>query len=126
VPKGSDVEMVVKDLSNGDVALDLQSVIMNGQRYPVYSADQVVTGDRKEGIGANKRTGKYVGGGALLGAVIGAVTGGGKGAAMGAGVGAAAGAGAQVLTRGKSVHVPAESLVTFRLDQPLRTGYFNT
>jgi hypothetical protein len=126
VPKGSDVEMVVKDLSNGDVALDLQSVIMNGQRYTVDSADQVVTGDRKEGIGANKRTGKYVGGGALLGAVIGAVAGGGKGAAIGAAIGAAGGAGAQVLTRGKTVEVPAESLITFRLDQPLRTDYSNT
>jgi hypothetical protein len=126
VPKGSDVEMVVKDLSNGDVALDLQSVIMNGQRYTVDSADQVVTGDRKEGIGANKRTGKYVGGGALLGAVIGAVAGGGKGAAIGAAIGAAGGAGAQVLTRGKTVEVPAESLITFRLDQPLRADYSNT
>jgi hypothetical protein len=126
IPRGSDVELVVKETSNDDIALDLQSVTVNGQRYSVESSDQVVTGDRKEGIGVNKRTGKYVGGGALLGAVIGAVTGGGKGAAIGAGVGAAAGAGAQVLTRGKSVRVPAESLVTFRLDQPLRTGYSNT
>jgi len=127
IPKGSDVEMVVKNTSNNDVALDLQSVMVNGQRYTVDTADQVVTSEeRKEGIGANKRTGKYVGGGALLGAVIGAVTGGGKGAAIGAGVGAAAGAGAQVLTRGKSVYVPSESLITFRLDQPLRTGYSNT
>jgi len=126
VPKGSDVEMVVKNTGNNDIALDLQSVIVNGQRYTVESTDQVVPGDRKEGIGANKRTGKYVGGGALLGAVIGAVTGGGKGAAIGAGVGAAAGAAGQVLTRGKTVRVPSESLVTFRLDQPLRTGYSNT
>jgi hypothetical protein len=126
VPKGSEVEMVVKELSNNDIALDLQSVIVNGQRYTVDTADQVVTGDRKEGIGVNKRTGKYVGGGALLGAVIGAVAGGGKGAAIGAAIGAAGGAGAQVLTRGKTVNVPAESLITFRLDQPLRADYSNT
>jgi len=126
VPKGSDVEMVVKQISDNDVALDLQSINVNGQRYTVDSSDQVVSGERKEGIGVNKRTGKYVGGGALLGAVIGAIAGGGKGAAIGAAVGAAGGAGAQVLTRGKSVYVPAESLVTFRLDQPLRTGYSNT
>jgi len=126
IPKGSDVEMIVKNTSNDDIALDLQSVMVNGERYSVETSDQVVTGDRKEGIGTNKRTGKYVGGGALLGAVIGAVAGGGKGAAIGAGVGAAAGAGTQVLTRGKSVYVPSESLVTFRLEQPLRTGYSNT
>jgi len=128
IPKGSDVEMVVKDTGNNDIALDLQSVIVNGQRYTIDTADQVVTGtgDRKEGIGVNQRTGKYVGGGALLGAVIGAIAGGGKGAAIGAGVGAAAGAGTQVLTRGSSVRVPSESLITFRLDQPLRTGYSST
>jgi len=126
VPRGSDVEMVVKDTGNNDIALDLQSVTINRQRYVVETADQVVAGDRKEGVGVNKRTGKYVGGGALLGAVIGAVAGGGKGAAIGAAVGAAGGAGAQVLTRGKTVSVPSESLISFRLDQPLRTGYSNT
>jgi hypothetical protein len=126
IPRGSDVEMIVKQISDNDVALDLQSINVNVQRYTVDSSDQVVNGDRKEGIGVNKRTGKYVGGGALLGAVIGAIAGGGKGAAIGAAVGAAGGAGTQVLTRGKSVYVPAESLVTFRLDQPLRTGYSNT
>jgi YmgG-like glycine-zipper protein len=81
-----------------------------------------VNGDRKEGLGKNERTGKYVGGGAVLGAIIGAITGGGKGAAIGAGAGAAAGAGVQVLTRGKSVDVPSESLLTFRLSEPLRAG----
>src|SRR5262249_30757598 len=65
-------------------------------------------------------TGRYVGGGAILGAIIGAIAGGGKGAAIGAGAGAAAGAGAQVLTRGRSVAIPSESLLTFNLQQPLR------
>lgn len=122
IPKGSDVEMVVKRTSNNEVALDLNALTVNGQRYGIESEDRVITSERKEGIGANKRTGKYVGGGALLGAVIGAIAGGGKGAAIGAGAGAAAGAGVQILTRGGSVHVPAESLLTFRLQQPLRTG----
>jgi outer membrane lipoprotein SlyB len=59
-----------------------------------------------------------VGGGAAIGALIGAVAGGGKGAAVGAAVGAAGGAAAQVLTRGDTVRVPAETVMTFRLDQP--------
>jgi hypothetical protein len=126
VPKGSNVEMVVKKTSDNEVALDLAAIVVNSQRYGVESEDSVVSSEQKEGIGANKRTGKYVGGGALLGAVIGAVAGGKKGAAIGAGVGAAAGAGTQVLTRGKSVNVPAESLLTFRLEQPLRTRASNT
>jgi len=122
IPRGSEVEMVVKPTSNNEVALDLSSVSVNGHRYGVESEDQLLNSEQKEGIGANKRTGKYVGGGAAIGAIIGAIAGGGKGAAIGAGAGAAAGAGAQILTRGKSVHVPSESLLTFRLQQPLRTG----
>ncbi|HVX66192.1 MAG TPA: hypothetical protein VHA11_06310, partial [Bryobacteraceae bacterium] len=53
------------------------------------------------------------------GTILGAIAGGGKGAAIGAVAGGAAGAGAQVLTRGKDVKVPAETQLTFRLDQPI-------
>jgi hypothetical protein len=70
-------------------------------------------------VGANRRTAEMVGGGAVLGTLLGAIAGGGKGAAIGAAAGAAAGAGVQVLTRGKTVRVPAESVLTFRLDQPV-------
>src|SRR6185295_18756094 len=41
IPRGSDVEMIVKDTSNNDIALDLQAVMVNGQRYSVEAADQV-------------------------------------------------------------------------------------
>jgi len=127
VPKGSDVELVVKDTGNNQVALDLGAITINGQRYSVQADESVVDDStRKEGVGANKRTGKYVGGGAVLGAIVGAIAGGGKGAAVGAGAGAAAGAGIQVLTRGQRVNVPAESLLTFRLQQPLQTGFSDT
>ena len=61
-----------------------------------------------------------VGGGAVLGTLIGAIAGHGKGAAIGAVAGAAAGAGTEILTRGKAVHVPAETTLRFKLDQPLR------
>jgi outer membrane lipoprotein SlyB len=74
----------------------------------------------QRGIGANKRTAEMTGGGAVLGTVVGAIAGGGKGAAIGAVVGGAGGAATQVLTRGKEVKVPAETLLTFKLDQPLR------
>lgn len=123
IPRGSDVEMVVRNTSDDQLALDLESIMIRGQRYSVESDENIVGADeKKEGIGANKRTGKYVGGGAIIGAIIGGIAGGGKGAAIGAGAGAAAGAGAQVLTRGGEVKVPAESLVTFRLSEPLRAG----
>ena len=54
--------------------------------------------------------------------MIGAIAGGGKGAAIGAIAGGVAGAGAQVLTKGEKVHVPAESVLTFRLNSPLRVN----
>ena len=55
-----------------------------------------------------------------MGAIIGAIAGGGKGAAIGAGAGAGAGALTQVLTKGRSIKVPVESVLTFRLARPLR------
>ena len=48
---------------------------------------------------------------------LGALAGGAKGAAIGVLVGAAGGAGAQVLTRGRDVQVPAETVLKFRLDK---------
>jgi hypothetical protein len=122
IPRGSPVELVVKNVTDTELAVDLSSVTVNNQRYGLETGGSAVTGERRDGIGVNERTGKYVGGGALLGAVVGAIAGGKKGAAIGAGAGAAAGAGTQILTRGKSVRIPAESLLTFRLQQPLRTS----
>ena len=121
IPKGSNAALLVKRMANKDVVLDLDSLTVNGQRYGVQT-ENAVSSKEKQGVGANKRTGKYVGGGAAVGAIIGAIAGGGKGAAIGAGVGAGAGAGAQILTKGKSVNVPAESLLTYRLRQPLRAA----
>ena len=121
IPRGADVEMLVRSLPDKEIALDLDSVMVGGQRYGIQAADTAIASEQRDGIGTNKRTGVFVGGGAAIGAIIGAITGGTKGAAIGGGIGAAAGAGTQVLTRGKSVNVPVESLVTFRLDQPLQT-----
>src|SRR5262245_14411525 len=122
LPEGSDVDLVVRQVSRNELALDLDSVVVNGQRYGVETEQNIVQSDSDRGLGVNQRTGKYVGGGAVLGAIIGAIAGGGKGAAIGAGAGAAAGAGYQTVTRGKSVRIPAESLLTFRLAEPLRAG----
>jgi len=59
-----------------------------------------------------------VGGTTVIGAIIGAIAGGKKGAAIGAAGGAGAGVAVQSL-RGKSVKVPTETVLTFRLDDPL-------
>jgi hypothetical protein len=122
IPRGSQVELTVKKLSSNDLVLDLESVTIAGQRYAVTADDAAMGGGQRDSIGKNKRTAEFVGGGALLGTIIGAIAGGGKGAAIGAAAGAGAGAGTQVLTRGKKVNVPAESLLTFRLEKSLKMG----
>jgi hypothetical protein len=123
IPRGSDVEMIVRVAPDNDLILDLEAVIVNGQRYAIRAGDRI---ESREGVGRNRRTGEYVGGGALLGSIIGAIAGGGKGAAIGAAAGAAAGAGTQTLTRGRMVRVPRESLLTFRLERPLEIGVADT
>jgi hypothetical protein len=120
IPRGSDARLVVRRLeNNGDLTLDVESITVEGRRYRVSTSDQELNNQR-EGIGGNRRTGEFIGGGAVLGAIIGAIAGGGKGAAIGAGAGAGAGALTQIVTRGKEVRVPAESVIRFRLDRPLR------
>jgi hypothetical protein len=119
IPRGSDVELIVRRARDNDLILDIESITSYGQRYAIDTQAQRIESSDRSGIGANKRTGEFVGGGAVLGTIIGAIAGGGKGAAIGAAAGAAAGAGGQVLTQGREVRVPAESILNFRLDRPL-------
>lgn len=125
IPHGSNAQIVIRSASKGgrfhgasDLVLDLQSISVEGQQYAVSTTDLKQTG--KQGLGANKRTAEYTGGGAALGAIIGAIAGGGKGAAIGAGAGAGGGALTQILTKGGAIKVPAETVLTFQLDKPVR------
>jgi hypothetical protein len=124
IPRGSPAELVVAQVSGGGTAgtpvleLAVRSINVNGMSYAVASDTSLQQGPA--GIGRNRRTAEMVGGGALLGTLIGAVAGGGKGAVVGALSGAAGGAAVQVLTRGKEIEVPAETLLTFRLEDSLR------
>jgi len=127
IPRGSNAQIVIRSASPGgrvrgtsDLVLDLASVSINGRRYHVSTADLREKG--KAGIGENKRTAKYVGGGALFGTIVGAIAGHGKGAAIGALSGAAAGGTAQVITKGRTIHIPVETLLTFQLDAPLQVS----
>jgi hypothetical protein len=122
IPRGSNAELMVQRVSGKDLTLDLESVTINGQRYAVTADEKRLSGDRRDGIGTNGRTAEFLGGGAALGAIIGALAGGGKGAAIGAAAGAGAGAGTQTLTRGRTVNIPAESVLTFRLVRALAVG----
>jgi hypothetical protein len=130
IPKGADATLVVRESvaqgkikGRSEIALDLASVTVRGRRYRLDTQDIVQQGT--QGVGKNKRSGEFIGGGAALGAIIGAVAGGGKGAAIGAAAGAGAGAGAQTLTRGKNVSVPPESVLNFELDAPVQIRLTN-
>ena len=127
IPRGSNAQIVIRSSSKGghikgaaDLVLDLKSVAVEGQEYQLSTANLERRGS--DGVGANRRTAEYTGGGGAIGAIIGAIAGGGKGAAIGAGAGAGAGALTQVLTKGGSIRVPAETILTFKLDRPLRVA----
>lgn len=73
----------------------------------------------REAKGKGKRTATMIGGGAGLGALIGGLAGGGKGAAIGAVAGAGAGTAGTAFTGNKDVVLPAESAVSFKLNEAL-------
>ncbi len=118
IPRGSLAHLIARDVGNGEIAIDLRSVNVNGKRY-ILNSENITDVKTRDGLGANKRTAKFVGGTALLGTVLGAIAGGGRGAAIGALAGGAAGAGTQVLTRGPKLNVPSETVLSFRLDHPV-------
>jgi len=121
IPSGTPARLrIVSDDNGRTQTVDLHSIQLGGRN--IHIIDETANGaasSKNGGLGANKRTGTYVGGGALAGTLLGALAGGGKGAAIGAIAGGAAGAGAQVITRGKDLSIPAETKLSFRLNNDL-------
>ena len=120
IPAGTRAKLQVVDASQGGIhgqayALDLYSITVNGTPYLVDTSS--IGG--QEGVGLNKRTALFGGGGLALGSLLGAAFGGGKGAAIGALAGGVAGLGTQIFTHGKTVKVPAESVLNFQLQRTL-------
>jgi len=97
-----------------ELQLELTRLVIDGKDFPLISSDYNVQGKSRGADSAKK-----VGGGAVLGAIIGGIAAGGKGAAIGAAAGGGAGAGVQILTKGQQVKVPSETLLEFRLQQPV-------
>ena len=94
--------------------LKLTSITINGADHPVETSALVRTAK-----GKGKRTATMIGGGAGVGALIGGLAGGGKGAAIGAIAGAGAGTAGTAFTGNKDIVLPAESAISFKLEQPL-------
>jgi hypothetical protein len=119
--KGSDVYGRLESVKeaghisgSSELQLELTRIVIDDKDFPLVSSDYNL-----QGKGRGSDTAKKVGGGAVVGAIIGAIAGGGNGAAIGAGVGSAAGAGVQVITKGQQIKVPSETLLEFRLQQPV-------
>ncbi len=96
------------------LTVSLTSVSRRGDRVAVTTEPYTVSG---KGRGTN--TAEKTGGGAAVGAILGGIFGGGKGAAIGAAAGGGVGAGSNAVTRGQQVQIASESVVRFRLANPI-------
>jgi len=94
--------------------LRLTSITVGGAEQSISTSSVARTA-----TGKGKRTAILAGGGAGLGALIGGLAGGGKGAAIGALAGGGAGAGGAAFTGNKDIVLPAESALSFKLEQPI-------
>jgi len=117
VPKGntvygrlSEAKQAGRATGSSELQLELTDIVVGGTAYPLLTSDYQV-----KGSSSGKRSAKRLLGGAGLGAVIGGIAG---NAGMGAAIGATAGAVGSVAQKGKSVNVPTETLLEFRLQQP--------
>ena len=121
LPKGATVSGTVvsakakgKIKGQGELSLALTSISLANHTYRIQTS--VLSSTVK---GKGKRTAATTGGGAAGGALIGGIAGGGKGAGLGALIGAGAGFIGGAVTGNKQVEIPAESVLSFTLSEPL-------
>jgi hypothetical protein len=99
---------------SSELGLELTEIVINGTSYPLLTNTYEI-----EGKGEGSNTAKKVVGGAGLGALIGGLAGGGKGAGIGVLAGAATGTAVSATKKGQQISIPSESLIEFRLAQPV-------
>jgi hypothetical protein len=121
IPRGAEVTGRVTNVKAAgklagaaQMGLKLTSITVGGQRYKVSSSAISQTS-----TGKGKRTAVLGGGGAGLGAIVGGLAGGGKGAVIGGLAGGGAGTAGSAFTGDANITLPAESVLSFRLTQPL-------
>jgi hypothetical protein len=101
VPDRASVQLVIRAMASDrrtgspEIALDIQSITVDGRKYSVSTADLSVA---SETAGKKKRALDAAPGSGAVGTITG-------------------GAGSQVLTGGHDVRIPAETVLTFRLDK---------
>jgi hypothetical protein len=99
---------------SSELTLELTDIVINGTAHPLLTSTYEV-----KGKGEGGSTAKKVVGGAGLGALIGGIAGGGKGAGIGALAGAAGGTAIAASKKGQQLQIPSETLLEFRLQQPV-------
>jgi len=99
---------------SSELTLELTDIKLNNNMYPLLTSTYEIKG---KGEGGN--TAKKVVGGAGLGALIGGIAGGGKGAGIGALIGVAGGTAVAASKKGQQLTIPSETLLEFRLQQPV-------
>jgi hypothetical protein len=116
IPAGSRIRGIVRDaepaeLPNkaGRLDLEFDAVYLNSERLDLRG--RVVSIEHAEDRGARK-----AGIGAILGGILGGIIGGSKGAVIGVVIG---GTGAVAATKGDDLSLPAGSILTVRLEEPL-------
>ena len=122
IPRGADVTAkLVEDKQSGKISgrteltMDLVSIRVNGRMVDLVTEEVTTSSESRTGKSA-----KVIGGTAAVGAILGGIFGGGRGAAIGATSGAGAGAAVQVLTKGQRVRIPAETRLSFTLQNPIK------
>jgi hypothetical protein len=120
IPAHSDVHGTVTGLKKAgkfkggaELVLSLNGITVNGHTYNIVTEYY-----NQQSKGKGKRTAVMIAGGAGTGAAIGGIAGGGQGAAIGAVAGAAVGT-VGALTGNRDIELPAESALSFKLDQSL-------
>ena len=99
---------------SSQLTLELTDIVIKGNAYPLLTSTYEV-----KGKGEGSKTAKKVIGGAGLGALIGGIAGGGTGAAIGVAAGAVTGTAIAGSKKGEQLLIPSESLLEFRLQQPV-------
>jgi hypothetical protein len=99
---------------SSELSLELTDIVINGTSYSLMTNTYEI-----KGKGEGKKTAGKVLGGAGLGAIIGGIAGGGAGAAIGVVAGAAGGTALAASKKGEQLQIPSESLLEFRIEQPV-------
>jgi len=117
VEKGTKVRGLVVDAKESgrvkgraSIQLTLTEIMRSGSTLNISTKPYSAVAESTK-----KRDAAIIGGGAGVGAAIGALAGGGKGALIGAGIGGGAGTGTVLATKGKEIHYPPETRLTFTL-----------